>query len=292
MEDARFRVPTDLTIYGQRSHTKIENFLEQEPCGYWWMKNWIRRGNVHLQSRKPIISWVAQKEAWPESPLRKVILPLYSALVRAHLEYCVQFWGSQHKKDMDLLEQVQRRVTKMVIGLEHLSYEKKAESWDCLAWRRESSGETFLWPFQCKKGAYKKGPFQPKPFCDSMMVGTNNIFINDIDGGIECTFSKFVNDTKLSGAVNMLEGTNAVQRGLDKLEQWAKVNLMKFNKAKRKVLCLGQGNPQYQYRLGDECVESRSVEKDLWILGDSDRASLTNSSPEPCNLCIKFIDCY
>jgi len=105
-----------------------------------------------------------------------------------------------------------------------------------------------------------------------------NMFVGDMDNGIKCILSKFADDTKLSDAVDMLEGRVAFQRDLDRLERSVPAYLMKFSETKCKVLHLGQGTPTHRYRMCSEWLESAPEEEDLGMLVDD--PAMCACSPE------------
>ncbi|GAB0195138.1 hypothetical protein GRJ2_001979100 [Grus japonensis] len=146
-----------------------------------------------------------------------------------------------------------------------------------LNWRHEFNGCATQWIRNCLDGHTERvvvNGLMPKwrpvmsGIPQGLVLGLSlfNFFVGD--SGIECTLSKFANDTKLCGAVNTLEGRDAIQRNPDRLKRQAPENHMKFNKAKCKVLHKDQGNPKHNYRLGGEWIESSPEEKDLGELVD------------------------
>ena len=86
---------------------------------------------------------------------KQVILPLYTALVRPHLEYCVQVWSPYLCKDELKLEKVQKRAVRMMKGLRAKTYEGKLKELNLFSLKKRRLRGDLIEMFKLVKGLSK-----------------------------------------------------------------------------------------------------------------------------------------
>ena len=77
---------------------------------------------IAMSKGNQVLGMIRRNITYKETSL---IVPLYKAIVRPHIEYCIQGWNTYLRKDIDMLDKIQRRATKLIPGLRDLRYEER-----------------------------------------------------------------------------------------------------------------------------------------------------------------------